>query len=1144
MAFNRTFLLGGTVLAGFAALTVTAAPAMAQTPPATQPPLTNQQAPEATGPTTAQGNPADQASGADESISAQDDVVAAGDEVDAVVVTGSRIRRSPVNAPAPLIQLGREEVLQSGEANVVDFLADVPALSGSIVPEDTTGANLNDGGLSLLNLRDLGANRTLTLVDGRRHVGSPGGQLSVDVDTIPTLLVQNIEIVTGGQSALYGADAVTGVVNFILRRNFDGVEIDAVAAEINQGGQMNYHVQGLFGRNFLDERLNVYAYGGYQETEEVLDFDIDYRRDAYGFFFNDSDPNTASNDGVIDNVLVRDIRRVDRSRGGNLILANQPRPSDIGDPDTPFQACGALPANLNSRINANCTAIRSDIPNTQFVFNADGSARLVNFGTFQPTAGFSRNQNIGGDGLNPGTEFAQGSRLPESEAYRLQTGLNFAITPDIQLFGEVKFVHEETFDTGQPTFFDIDFTPLLPNQSPILVGNGAFNSGIDNAFLPANVLAAINTNTRPIFNAAGVQTGSILDRRARLQNFGPSRTQQNERELTRYVVGLRGDRDTLGFIDNFAWELGYTYGEVENSNLERGLDTERYFFATDSVRNAAGQIVCRVQDFAARGIAIPDQNPFSPNSVISPTNASVTGCTPLNPFGSDFRADAGNSRATGGGNRPGLTAAQAAYLLTEIEVTNRNTQKNFLGFASGELWDFWGAGAIGLAVGYEFREETTEATGRDRDSGNRLLFTNRGPDFPRVSYDANEVFGELRIPLLSNMRFVEALEVSGAYRYSDYSTVGSVETYSLTGSYRPVRDLLFRATYGESTRIPNLGENFAPGTQTFANGFVDPCDSNAIRAVNDPVVRANRRANCVAVIGPGYDPGTDTPNTGTIIPASSVPGRNAGNPFLEPEDSRSYTFGFGYTPSFIPNFAINVDYYDIKITSVIAAVTAQTAANQCVSGDTVNTGACATIFRTGATGQGTQVPFGVVDFIQGSLNFAATEAKGVDFGLRYNFDVGTFDFIPDNAGTVDISLRGNYLIRQEDFVNIANPGDASEFDSLVGLPRVRFRSTVTYTPIERLSLTWAWDWQSSQEILDDDLLIQNGDTRFRSQYTTDPFSQHDFFLRYQVRDDVTLRAGVVNAFDDEPEQYLTSTTTADNFDLFGRRFYVGINLRR
>jgi len=186
----RSHLLASTVLAG---VIVVAAPAWAQTPA-----------------------PQDQSLATAPGADLQEDTTELGE----VVVTGSRIRRSAENSPTPLIQVQREDLLSTGQTTVIDYLATIPALSNSVVPSDTTGSGLGDGGLSLPNLRSLGANRTLTLVDGRRHVGSSGGQLSVDVDTIPRLLIENIEIVTGGASSVYGADAVSGVLNFVLRKNF------------------------------------------------------------------------------------------------------------------------------------------------------------------------------------------------------------------------------------------------------------------------------------------------------------------------------------------------------------------------------------------------------------------------------------------------------------------------------------------------------------------------------------------------------------------------------------------------------------------------------------------------------------------------------------------------------------------------------------------------------------------------------------------------------------------------------------------------------------------------------------------------------------------------------------------------------------
>ena len=233
MHLTRNYLFGTTVLAGVMAIS---APAFAQTVPVV------------------------------------DDAQAT--QVEEIVVTGSRIRRDPTSAPTPLIQVKREALLETGAATVVDYLATIPALSNSQVPSDTTGS-LNSGGLALANLRALGSGRTLTLVDGRRHVGSQGATLAVDVDTIPRLLIENVEIVTGGASSIYGADAVSGVLNFNLRKDFEGLEVDANYGMINEDGQASRRLSGLIGKNFLDGRLNVYAFGEYEKQDAVDSMDMD-----------------------------------------------------------------------------------------------------------------------------------------------------------------------------------------------------------------------------------------------------------------------------------------------------------------------------------------------------------------------------------------------------------------------------------------------------------------------------------------------------------------------------------------------------------------------------------------------------------------------------------------------------------------------------------------------------------------------------------------------------------------------------------------------------------------------------------------------------------------------------------------------------
>jgi outer membrane receptor protein involved in Fe transport len=1145
--YSKAALFSGTVLAGLAAAAISAAPALAQTqsvPPSS---------PAAGAPPEAAADPAivDQPDNPEEARNQSGEPVADDEaDVEAVVVTGSRIRRDPTNSPAPLIQLGREEVLQQGESNVVDFLADVPALQGSFVPEDQPGF-LNAGGLSLLNLRNLGAVRTLVLVDGRRHVGSDIGTLSVDVDTIPSLLTENIEVVTGGQSALYGADAVSGVVNFILRRNFEGVEIDASLAQRNQDGQLSRRISGLAGQNLLDDRLNVYVFGEYQKADEVRAGDLDYLRAGAGLFAVDVDPSAGESDGVLDNILLRNVRTLNTTPGGLLVLANQPTRSPPNDPDNPGLVCPATAATTG--FSANC--FRAE-PTTAFVFDGSGVARRPNFGSFRTNVGQTPFVTVGGDGRNPNTESGQQTRLPFDEAYRFQTGLNFKLTDSVQLFAEAKYVREESIAEGSPVFYNIGISAVGTGTGPgarqpdFFQSNTAFNIGLDNAYLSEEVRAAIRDNRRALVNASGQPTGqTVADPRAFLRISGGfeatetiGRTRIANRELERYVIGVRGDRDRLGFIDNFAWEAGYTYGKVESAAEEGGsLDTVRLQFQTDAVVDTAGivgrgagAIVCRVQLLAAQGIPVlnpasnlefganlnltrglqrtpvtdPTGRVIPADTAFAPNDPTITGCVPARIFG------------TGG-----FSPEARAYSQAKINFDEQNEQENFLAFASGELWDFWGAGPIGLAAGYEYRKESTEATGRSRTTGQRVLLLNVSPDFPTASYDAQEFFVEGRLPLLRNSPLGESAEISAAYRKSDYSTVGEVDTYSVQASYRPIRDILFRTTYGRASRIPNLGENFAPPSQTFANAFFDPCDALNISNTADPARRQNRITNCAAL---------GIPAGQRIIYTSGVPGANAGNPNLEPEVSDSYTFSIALRPRFVPRLSVVFDYFDIKITNVIAGIDAPTLVDQCVSNATLNPVACASFTRDPAN------DFRVIDFVSGSLNYAASRARGIDFNARYSIDLA--DVIARDFGRLDYSLRGSYLIRREDFTNIADPSQADPLDATVGLPRVRLLSSLTYSPTDRLGLTWKWDYQTSQESFDSDFLINDPDNRAAEFLETGDYHQHDFNLRYDLRENVTLRAGVTNAFDVEPEEFRGATGAAQ-FDLFGRRYFVGLNVR-
>jgi outer membrane receptor protein involved in Fe transport len=1036
---------------------------------------------------------------APQSSAAQSPASANDQLLEEVVVTGSRIKRDPTTAPTPLIQVSREDVVNSGLGSVIDVLADIPALSGSIVPEDTTGSGLNDGGLSLLSLRDLGTGRTLTLVDGRRHVGSAAGTLSVDIDTIPRLLIERVELVTGANSAQYGADAVSGVVNFILRRNFEGLEVDVSNAMINKGGQTNKRVSILGGTNLFGDRLNVYGSFEHEENEEVLDSDIDWRADAWGFLNVDFDPVTAPNDGIVDNILVRDIRNVSRSRGGSLTLVN-----DI--PADPNRNIAALPCPLGTTgsISANCIFPE---PGKTWQFADNGAARLANFGTLRNTIGKSRSLNVGGDGLNVNTEFSQFSRLPRAEADRWQTGVNFDLTENVQLFGELKYVKEETYDESQQTFFDIGIVNQPANTNPILIGTSAFNTGIDNAYLDPVVRAAILANVRPVISSAGVQTGTVADPRARISIFGPSRTQLNQKELSRYVVGVRGGAESLGFINDVNYELSYTYGKLENVNYESAVDTIRFKHSADAVvdtlgrvNGKPGEIVCRVKLLAANGIPIAD---LFRGGNYNPTNPEIANCVPSRIFGEG-----------------GYSQAALDFFRATIAVREKNEQQDALGFVSGNLWDIWGAGPIGVALGAEYREEKTEGIGRSRDTGDRLLFLNTGPDFPQAKYDTTEYFGELRVPLLKDMFAAKSLELGAAFRSSDYSTVGQTDTYNFNLVWRPIEDITIRGTRGKAVRIPTLGENFRPPTQTFAS-ITDPCSATVINSLTDTVVRANRTKNCVAI---GIPAGT------TITYASTPGGKNQGNPFLLPETSYTTTASMIITPRFLPKATIVLDYYDIEIKDVIASVSVQTAANQCVSSENVNQAICATITRTGAAGSGTTPPYGIIDFIQGSVNYAKLYTRGMDYQILYRTD-----------SNVTFSLSGNYLFDWRYHNDIANPSYYDRSEGYTGLPRTRFSFTTDWRVSRNFNLRWKADYQASQYLLNVNTLGGNDDVYENIDfYETGAFISHDISAQYSPMDKLVLRGGVVNAFDKKPAKWL-GNTSSDNFDLFGRRFFLGAN---
>lgn len=363
-----------------------------------------------------------------------------------IVVTGTRIRRPDFDTPSPIVSLGSAAIQQSGTTNLTDFLTGFPALQGSSTSADNSGdrAGIGYTGLNLLDLRNLGTERTLVLVDGRRHVASVPGSQAVDINTIPLDLLERVDVLTGGVSAVYGADAVTGVVNFVLKKDFEGVSARAQAGISQYGDAGKRLISVTAGKNFSGGRGNIAANYEYAEESRLESRDRKRLRGSNltGFYRNPADPEFqpgytgGASNGIPDRIPTRDIRYNDTAREGGIDVDFD------GAPD--------------------------------YIVNGAGQLVPFDIGTvLQP--GYSS----GGSG----TRIAdyQNDLLPEIKRHVVNVLGHFDVSPALTLFAEGKYANIRSFTLGQPSFdyyLQIaDDNPYLPAQ---LVGNGGVLVNRDN----------------------------------------------------------------------------------------------------------------------------------------------------------------------------------------------------------------------------------------------------------------------------------------------------------------------------------------------------------------------------------------------------------------------------------------------------------------------------------------------------------------------------------------------------------------------------------------------------------------------------------------------------------------------------------------
>ncbi len=204
-----------------------------------------------------------------------------GENIESVVVTGSRIARDGYSAPTPVSVLATEDINAEAPGSIAEFAMTLPSIQGSSTATTNSGSLSNgQSGIAALNLRALGTGRTLVLFDGQRSVASSSaGQ--VDTNTFPQSLIERIEVVSGGASSAYGSDAIAGVVNFILDKDFTGVKTAVEYGEVSEYGAGNQRLEFTVGSDFADGQGHLLFSTEYFDQDGIRDTDADWQLSGY-----------------------------------------------------------------------------------------------------------------------------------------------------------------------------------------------------------------------------------------------------------------------------------------------------------------------------------------------------------------------------------------------------------------------------------------------------------------------------------------------------------------------------------------------------------------------------------------------------------------------------------------------------------------------------------------------------------------------------------------------------------------------------------------------------------------------------------------------------------------------------------------------
>jgi iron complex outermembrane receptor protein len=721
--------------------------------------------------------------------------------VEQVVVSSTRLQAAGFDAPTPTTVVSAADIQAQAKPSIFEAITQLPALQGS------TGEGYNTGstttgliGLQALGLRGLSPLRTLVLLDSQRVVGGNFNGV-VDVSQMPQMLIQRVDIVTGGASASWGSDAVAGVVNFVTDKKFEGFKFNAQAGLSTYGDAANMLFQTAAGSSFAGGRGHFEVAGEY-----------------------------AYNDGLLPRYPVAQQHTAQPNIGGRTIARQSSTASYTTDAATPAGQPRSIYGALAQGTQQAAYGLITSGPAAFTTFDATGKATRFNLAgncVASPTGTLTG--QIGstcfGNPSNPGDQndthqFTQGLYDPITRG-DIYARVSYDLSPSSEIYATLNYGLSRTQNT-----------PAQGNSS-----KSGMTAHCDNAFLLQSGLYPTSAACLAANPSNNISYGSDW------ANIPTDQQMFLMRTLRRFVVGGDGTFDLFG--KSWTWDSYFQHGETDTSikiyNMPLsgapvvtvGTTTavngqfSRFNLAQDAVFNSAGQIVCR-------------------NTV-----AQAFGCVPFNPFGGGI-VTPGQMAYFDGQNGPGGTTVGPTAIQTQ-------RQEAFSFSVNGSPIEDW-AGPVAVAAGYEYREEhysqrsdpysggitsSTPATVNEPctdpfvDCGQTTFGSlgawNAGNYHDgNGTYHVNEVFLEVGVPLINDTFWGKAdLDVAG--RHARYSTAGDANTWKVGITWdTPIPGIRVRALQSRDIRAPNLSELFSPpqGLNGSVNNDFTGVNGQQVRQLN------------------------------------------------------------------------------------------------------------------------------------------------------------------------------------------------------------------------------------------------------------------------------------------------------------------------